>query len=87
MRELNSCSVYCHCLIYNGDRIIFHADLLLALFIDKKCQDAIKYTFCGLNKVNNEISLRWCLIKKCSLLFHVDIPNRLHFPEGSIEQH
>lgn len=33
-------------------------DLYLAVFIDKKGQGEIKYIFCGLNEVKNEIFLR-----------------------------
>lgn len=66
MRELNSCNVYCHLI---KAELLSMTDIPLALLIEKKGQVEIKYTFYGLNKGNNEISLRWCLIKESACYF------------------
>lgn len=63
MRQLNGCSVYCH--LIEAESLPM-TDLFLAVFIGKKGQGEIKYIFCGLNEVKNEIFLRWCLINNAA---------------------
>lgn len=63
MRQLNGCNVYCH--LIEAESLPM-TDLFLAVFIDKKGQGEIKYIFCGLSEVKNEIFLRWCLINNAA---------------------